>query len=196
MPTKIEKQLAFIEELEKLKLVYRQNGLLDKSRFENSAEHSWHIALMAVVFQNEAANIDLLKVIKMLLIHDIVEIDAGDTFLYDNETSKLQMKKEDDAANRIFGLLPDEQNREFLDLWNEFENCKSDEAKYAKAMDSLQPLLNHYLTAQENFNPAGLRKSEVINKKIFIKDISIPLWELALETINKSVAKGLYIDDD
>lgn len=193
----LRKQILFINELEKLKLVYRQNGVLDKSRPENSAEHSWHIALMAILLQehSSANNIDILKVVKMLLIHDIVEIDTGDTFLYDEENRNNAHIKEEKAALRIFGLLPKKQQEEFIALWNEFEKRKTPEAQFAASMDGLQPLLNRLITTEQNENPHKMTKSAVINNKKFIKDTAPQLWEVAEDVIEKSVDKGLYIDN-
>ncbi|HOV12899.1 MAG TPA: HD domain-containing protein [Spirochaetota bacterium] len=193
----LNKQISFISELEKLKIIYRKNSVIDKSRDENSAEHSWHISLMAIVLQDYYPHeeLDINKVVRMLLVHDIVEIDAGDTFLYDEDGNDKKENKEKNAANRIFGLLPDKQKNEFIDLWEEFEMKKTHEAIYASVIDNLQPLINHYLTAKENYNPYKMRKSEVIKKKNFIKNVSIKLWNLAEQIIDKSVEKGLYIND-
>jgi putative hydrolases of HD superfamily len=188
------KQLSFISELEKLKTVYRANKTLDKNRYENSAEHSWHIALMAVILIEHSTlqDIDMLKVLKMLLIHDIVEIDVGDTFLYYDEMKADSIRKEKDAAKRIFGLLPEKQSKELIELWNEFEERKTKEAIFAASMDGLQPLINHFLTTSENENPYKMTKTEVVKKKEFIKEASPTFWEIALGLIEKSVAKGLY----
>lgn len=189
----IEK-LAFIAETEKLKIIYRQNGVIDRSRAENSAEHSWHIALMALVLQEHTvfAKLDMLKVIKMLLIHDIVEIDAGDTFLYDDQGKDNAMETEKEAARRIFGLLPSPHREEFIAIWLEFEAKNTPEARYAASIDALQPLLNHLITANDNENPNKMSRSRVLNKKAFIGEVSAELWMVAQEIIDKSVTKGLY----
>ena len=192
----LKSQINFLSEIERLKIVYRQNGVIDKSRFENSAEHSWHIAVMAIVLKRYCMNqeIDILKILKMLLVHDIVEVYAGDTHLYDDPGKEKANANEMMAAERIFGLLPDNQKKEFITLWKEFEEMSSREAKYAAVLDNLQPLLNHLLTGADN-KENKILKSQVIGKKKFIKQVAPELWELALETIEKSVSKGLYEND-
>jgi putative hydrolases of HD superfamily len=189
-----KQQLKFIEELEKLKTVNRQNGILGNSRYENSTEHSWHSAIMALIlYQNTSVqNLDILKVVKLLLIHDIVEIDAGDNFVFNENEIKEVKEKENKAAIRIFNLLPNSQNNEFLSLWREFEEQKTPETKYSQAMDKLQPLINHLVTAKENENTNNLTKSMIIKMKSSIKDTSLILWEIAKELINNSIEKGLY----
>lgn len=190
-------KMAFIAEIEKLKIVYRQNGVFDKSRSENSAEHSWHIALMAVLLldHSQLPDLDVLRVVKMLLIHDIVEIDAGDTFLYDEESKTLAAEKELASADRIFGLLPEKYKEEFTGLWREFEERQSPEARYAASIDAIQPLLNHLITAEKDANPHQMSRAKVLNKKMFIQDVSEELWELARDIIEKSVDNGLYNRD-
>ena len=192
---KLREQMNFLQEIEKLKIVYRQNGVIGGERQENSAEHSWHIAMMAIILQEHAGgNVDILKVIKMLLIHDLVEIYTGDTFLYDDEGREEIKDPEKKAAEKIFGLLPEEQGNEFNRLWNEFEEHRTEESKYALVLDNLQPILNHFYTENQNIKGKKLAKSQVINKKCFIKEYSEELWEFALEIIDKSVGIGLYED--
>lgn len=188
------KQIEFISELEKLKLIYRQNSVLGQERQENSAEHSWHIAIMALILKDSINfdNIDIFKVVKMLLIHDVVEIDAGDNFYLDDSEKPFIQEKETQGANRIFGLLPKTQSKEFNDVWNEFEKEETKEAKFARALDALQPIINHYLTGKENTNKHNLTKEMIISRKKFIKETSEELWEVAEEFINKSVERGLY----
>ena len=196
MKETIKKQIEFISELEKLKLVYRKNGILDGSRQENSAEHSWHVAIMALLLEDYASDqIDMLKLVKMLLVHDVVEIDAGDNWLYSKKEYEHIQRNEAEAAVRIFGLLPEKQRDEYLMLWREFEAQKTPEAQFAKVIDALHPLLNHLLTGKENYNPDNLTRSLIYSKKEFIKDISPKLWNITEEFIEKSVEKGLYEDD-
>ena len=190
---KLQKIVSFIGELEKLKKIKRQNRTLDSKRYENSAEHSWHVALMAIMLKEYLpSEIDIMKVVKMLLIHDIVEIDTGDTFLYNDQAKSQVISEENDAANRIFGLLPKSQKDEYANLWFEFENQISIEAKSAAIMDGIQPLLNHVITAVENENPHELTKSQILNKKMFIKEVSPQLWKIAEDLIDKGVRRGLY----
>lgn len=191
--SRLEKQISFIFELEKLKTVYRQNGIIGGVRQENSAEHSWHIAVMAILLMEYCKEkIDLLHTLKMLLIHDIVEVYAGDTFLYDTQKREEAKANEKIAADKIFSILPDDQKEDFINTWLEFEACKTPEARYAAVLDNLQPLLNHYYTNNQNIIKKNLKKSQIINKKKFIKDFSEELWDFALNIIEKSTALGLY----
>jgi putative hydrolases of HD superfamily len=191
----LAKCAAFINEVEKLKVIYRKNSVIDKSRNENSAEHSWHIALMAIVlseFANEK-NLDTLKVVKMLLIHDIVEIDVGDTFLYDREANRTKEKDELAAARRIFGILPPPMGSELFDLWLEFEARLSPESKFAAALDSLQPLMNHLFTNNIKYRDHEVHTDDVLEKKKHIAEGSSLLWEYAKDTIRASEELGLYL---
>ncbi|UTC65454.1 HD domain-containing protein [Treponema sp. OMZ 788] len=191
--SRLEKQMGFIFELEKLKTVYRQNGIIGGLRQENSAEHSWHIAVMALLLAEYCKEkIDLLHTLKMLLIHDIVEVYAGDTFLYDTQKREEAKTDEKIAADKIFSLLPDDQKEDFMNTWLEFEERKTPEAQYAAVLDNLQPLLNHYYTNNRNIIKKNLKKSQIIDKKEFIKDFSEELWAFALDIIEKGTALGLY----
>jgi putative hydrolases of HD superfamily len=194
MKRDLSREIDFLSELEKLKIVYRYNRVIDQSRAENSAEHSWHLALMAVVFAPHAPHLelDLLKVIKMLLLHDIVEIDSGDVFLYNTTARDQSVENERIAAERIFGLLPEESGRELMGLWKEFEERQSPEAKFAASLDAFQPLLNHLLASKPHFNPDNMNLSAVIARKKHIADVSEDLWQIAQDLIAKSVEKGLY----
>src|SRR5690554_5148412 len=139
--------MEFILEIDKLKQIYRQTLVTDGSRRENDAEHSWHLALMAMVLAEHAAQlVDLLRVIKMVLIHDLVEIDAGDTFCYDGPAHNDKEEREYQAAQRLFSMLPEDQEQEFWQLWREFEAVETADAKFANALDRLQPMLNNTVT--------------------------------------------------
>lgn len=133
---RLEKQIGFIVEVDRLKTILRQSSITDGSRRENDAEHSWHLAVMAVLLREyaEESRLDLLKVIKMLLVHDLVEIDAGDTFAYDEEGHKDKAEREEAAAERLFSLLPEDQRDEIYELWREFEDRRTPEAKFAAAL--------------------------------------------------------------
>ncbi|HHX78734.1 MAG TPA: HD domain-containing protein [Acholeplasmataceae bacterium] len=186
-------QMDFISEIEKLKVIYRQNGVIGGKRQENSAEHSWHISIMAFILLEYCnQKIDVLKVIKMLLIHDVIEIVTGDTFLYDDEKRKEVKLPEKEAANQIFGLLPQDQKNDFLQCWNEFELKETPESKYANVLDNLQPIINHFYTNNQNIKGKCLTKEQIIKKKEFIKEYSEEIWEFALSIIDKSVQIGLY----
>ena len=139
--TDFEKQISFIMELDKIKKITRQTYLSDGSRKENDAEHSWHLALMAFVLADYANEpIDVLKTMKMVLLHDVIEIDAGDTYAYDTEGNKTKRERELKAADRIFGLLPEAQQKEYRGLWDEFEAMETPESKFANMLDKVQPL--------------------------------------------------------
>ena len=196
MLERLQQQLAFTNELEKLKATHRNNRTLDAYRFENSAEHSWQGALMALVFRKYIPEeVNLEKVMSMLLIHDLGEIYAGDTFIFDDVGKSDSYDRELESLKISLGKLPLDQQDSFLELWQEFETGISIEAKYARVLDALVPLLNHLEVAQPHDNPHGLTKSQVISKKSFIQETSETLWELAQEVIDQSVAKGLYLDE-
>ena len=196
MLERLQQQLAFTNELEKLKATHRNNRTLDAYRFENSAEHSWQGALMALVFREYIPEeVNLEKVMSMLLIHDLGEIYAGDTFIFDDVGKRDSYHRELESLKISLDKLPSDQQDSFLGLWQEFETGISIEAKYARVLDALVPLLNHLEVAQPHDNPHGLTKSQVIAKKSFIQETSESRWELALEVIDQSVAKGLYLDE-
>ena len=196
MLKRLQQQLAFTNELEKLKATHRNNRTLDAYRFENSAEHSWQGALMALVFREYIPEeVNLEKVMSMLLIHDLGEIYAGDTFIFDDVGKSDSYDSEFESLKISLDKLPSDQQESFLGLWQEFETGISMEAKYARVLDALVPLLNHLEVAQPHDNPHGLTKSQVIAKKSFIQETSENLWELAQEVIDQSVAKGLYLDE-
>lgn len=189
-------QLAFFNELEKLKTVTRQNQTLD-GRFENSAEHSWQLALMAPLFQSYfPEEVDMEKVMTMLLLHEIGEIGAGDTSVFDEVGKATSYERELLSVKESLVLLPENQAELYLELWTEFES-KADtaEARYARCLDALAPVMNHLLIAPENDNPDGLTKSQVLAKKAFIADESAELWQLVLDLVDRSVEKGLYLDE-
>ena len=196
MLKRLQQQLAFTNELEKLKATHHNNRTLDAYRFENSAEHSWQGALMALVFREYIPEeVNLEKVMSMLLIHDLGEIYAGDTFIFDDVGKSDSYDREFESLKISLDKLPSDQQESFLGLWQEFETGISMEAKYARVLDALVPLLNHLEVAQPHDNPHGLTKSQVIAKKSFIQETSENLWELAQEVIDQSVAKGLYLDE-
>ena len=189
--SRLERQIAFVIELDKLKQVLRQTRLMDGSRRENDAEHCWHVALMAVVLAEHAgAGIDVLRVLKMLLIHDVVEIDAGDTFLYAAVDAAAVAARETRAAERIFGLLPPDQAGELRALWEEFEARRSAEAKFARALDRLEPLLQNHRNGGGTWREHGVTVEQVLAKKHIVADGSAALWAFAVELIDDSLARG------
>ena len=189
--TRLEQQLSFIVELDKLKTVIRQTLLIDMSRRENSAEHSWHLATMAVLLEEYAEEpVNLLRTMKMLLVHDIVEIDAGDTFAYDTAGYVDKDDREQKAAERIFGLLPAEQARELRALWEEFEARQTPDSKYANALDRLQPLLHNARTQGGTWRIHNVTKAKVIKRMEPIK-IGMPkIYPMVEKVIEEGCALG------
>ena len=186
------KQIDFIKEIDKIKYIQRRTKLFNSDRNENDAEHSWHLALMAIVLaEHSNEKIDLLKVLKMVLIHDIVEIDAGDTFIYDMQKNHSNTDEERRAANRIFGLLPVEQGEELIAVWEEFEAGETPEAKFARAMDRLEPLLQNSSNNGGTWNEPGVNYTKVYTKKSIIKEGAEKIWEYAETLINEGVKKGV-----
>jgi len=188
----LQKQLNFIHEVDKVKYIYRKTKLFHSERNENDAEHSWHLAVMALILSGHANEpIDLLKVIQMLLIHDIVEIDSGDIFLYSSEVSHTNTDSERKAAQRIFGLLAESQTNELISIWEEFEAGETAEAKFARAMDRLEPLLQNVSNGGGTWKEFGIKHGQVIQKKSIIANGSTTLWDLAKSLIDDAAANGL-----
>lgn len=186
------KQVAFIKEIDKLKYILRKTRLFNSDRPENDAEHSWHLAMMTIVLAEHANQpIDLLKVLKMVLIHDIVEIDAGDTFIYDATKNHTNTDEELIAAKRIFGLLPTAQAEEFIAIWQEFEAGITDEAKFARSMDRFEPLLQNTSNDGGTWKEFNVPYQKVYDKKKAIKEGSTTIWEYAEKLLNESVDKGI-----
>ncbi|WP_293904665.1 HD domain-containing protein [Sphingobacterium sp. UBA5670] len=193
---KLLKQIEFIKEIDKIKYIQRKTKLFNSDRPENDAEHSWHLAVMAMVLSEHAnQSVDLLKVIKMVLIHDIVEIDAGDTFIYDTEKNHTNTEVERLAAQRIFGILPAEQAEELIALWEEFEAGQTHDAQFARAMDRLEPLLQNSSNNGGTWNEPGVNYEKVYAKKSVIKDGSAVLWGYAEKLIDMGVMRGILKKD-
>lgn len=185
-------QINFIKEIDKLKYIQRKTRLFNSERYENDAEHSWHLAMMTIVLAGRSNKpIDILKVLKMVLIHDIVEIDAGDVFLYDTSQSHTNTEQELLAAKRIFGLLPAEQAEEFIAIWIEFEEGITDEAKFARSMDRFEPLLQNTSNNGGTWAEYNVGYEQVYEKKKVIENGSKSIWEYAENLLKKSVEKGI-----
>ena len=196
MEERIKKQMDFILEVDKIKNITRQTYLSDGKRKENDAEHSWHLALMAMLLSEYAnEDVDTLKVMTMVLVHDIVEIDAGDTYAYDDEGKKTAEMRERAAAERIFGLLPENQGTYLKDLWEEFEACQSGEAKFAHVMDNFQPLLLNDATKGISWLEHGVKKSQVYKRNEKVPQGSEKIWEQMQEIIERNVRDGKLIDE-
>ena len=189
---RFKSQIEFILEVDKLKQIQRRTLLLDRSRRENSAEHSWHIALIVLVLSEYAKedNLDLLQVIKLLLVHDLVEIDADDTYCYDAVGGQDQKEREMKAADRIFNILPPDQADAFRALWDEFEARETAESRFANALDRLLPLLHNYFTHGHTWQKHGIRKNQVISRMQPIHESSSFLWDSVLNLIDDAVEKG------
>ncbi|MFB5142736.1 HD domain-containing protein [Vibrio diabolicus] len=189
---RLEKQLALVIELDKLKSILRRTRIKSaEGRLENSGEHSWHVTLMAILMEEHAnAPVDICRVMKMLLIHDVVEIDAGDTFVYDTAASQEQAEKEIRAAERLFGMLPSDQEQELLALWHEFEAAQTDDAKYAKALDRLIPMLLNYHNNGQSWKEHGVSREQALTINKRIEFGSVTLWDKAKELIEEATEKG------
>ena len=189
---RIEKQFSFIREIDREKLIGRQTYLSDGKRKENDAEHAWHMAVMTILL-SEYANerIDVLKTVTMLLIHDIVEIDAGDTYAYDEEAKKTQKDRERKAAERIYGLLPSDQGERLKALWEEFEACETLEARFARCMDNLQPMMLNAATDGKAWVEHQVELSQILGRNRNTHAGSEELWEYARKNwIDPNVEKG------
>ena len=193
---RLKKQLDFVLEIDKEKNILRQTHLTDYRRQENDAEHAWHMAIMIYLLKEYAnEEFDVAKAMMMALIHDIVEIDAGDTYAYDTKNLATQEEREEKAANRIFGMLPDEQKKEMLDLFYEFEEGKTPEAKFAKTMDNFQPILLNDSNNGKDWRVHQIKKSQVVNRQKSSQLGSKDIWEYTSELIERNVKKGNLIDE-
>ena len=196
MDERLKQQLGFALEIDKEKNVFRQTHLSGHGRNENDAEHAWHMAIMAYLlreYSNEP--IDIGKVMLMCLIHDIVEIDAGDTYAYDSEAKETQKAREEAAKERIFSLLPDDQREEFSELFEEFEERKTSEARFARAMDNLQPLILNNSNGGSDWREHGVRASQVYNRQEETKPGSERLYEITDKIIQEHIRRGNLIPD-
>lgn len=193
---RLKKQIDFVLEIDKEKNILRQTHLTDYRRQENDAEHAWHMAVMIYLLKEYAnEEFDVAKAMMMALIHDIVEIDAGDTYAYDTKNLEIQKEREEKAAERIFGLLPEEQKQELKGLFEEFEACESSEAKFARVMDNFQPILLNDSNNGEDWKVHKIKKSQVENRQKSSQLGSKDIWEYTSELIERNVKKGNLIDE-
>lgn len=193
---RLEKQIRFIVEIDKVKNIFRQTYLADARRKENDAEHSWHIALMAYLLQEYAEKpVDVSKVMLMVLIHDLVEIDAGDTYAYDDAGAETKRAREEAAADRIFGLLPEDQGKYFRELWEEFEAYESPEGKYAHLLDNFQPLLLNDASGGLSWQEHQVRKSQIYKRNEKIEETSETIWNCMKEIVQKHIECG-HVEED
>ncbi len=190
--SRLEKQFDFCREIDKEKFIKRQTYLSDGIHKENDAEHAWHMAVMAILL-GEYANegIDILKTVTMLLIHDLVEIDAGDTYAYDEEAKKTQGQREKAAADRIFGLLPEDQGKYMRGVWEEFEEGETPEAKFAHTMDNIQPTMLNAATGGKGWEEHGVRLAQILDRNKNTAQGSEKLWEYSYQNfISPNLEKG------
>lgn len=196
MHERLKKQLDFILEIDKAKNILRQTHLSGHGRRENDAEHSWHMAIMAVLLKEYAnEEVDVLKVITMLLIHDLVEIDAGDTYAYDEKGNESRPEREKRAADRIYGMLPEDQGWKLRELWEEFEAYESPEAKYAHMLDNFQPLILNDSNDGGDWRSHGVKKSQIYKRNAKTAQGSETVWSYMQELIQNNIDKGNIKDE-
>lgn len=189
--TRLEQQLAFIREIDKEKKILRQTHISGYERQENDAEHAWHMSIMALLlseYANEA--VDLLKVIRMILIHDIVEIDAGDTYAYDEGAKATQREREEKAADRIYGLLPSDQQKLFRESFEEFEAGDTPEARFAHVMDNFQPLLLNDANGGKDWEKHGVHRSQIEKRNARTQEGSKEIWEYMKALLDRNEEAG------
>ena len=193
---RIEQQMIFILEIDKVKNVFRQTYLADGNRKENDAEHSWHMAIMAFLLKEYAQEeVDIMRVVLMVLIHDLVEIDAGDTYAYDLDGLQTKREREVKAAERIFGLLPKDQEEQFRELWDEFEAYESAEAKYAHMLDNFQPLMLNDALDGKSWKEHKVKKSQIYSRNAKTMEGSEKIWEYMKDLVQKNIDRGNIQDE-
>ncbi|HEV7590249.1 MAG TPA: HD domain-containing protein [Longimicrobium sp.] len=192
----LARRIRFALEADRLKAVQRRTRLVDGSRLENSAEHSWHVALLAVLLQDSAPpGVDHARVLRMLLVHDLVEVDAGDTFCYDADANLGRAEREQTAAARLFGILPAEQARELAALWEEFEAAESIDARFAAALDRFQPLLQNYYGGGGSWREHAITRAQVLRRMDPIREGAPALWPVVLDVVDRSCQAGWIAPD-
>jgi len=195
MNSHIEKQLQFLIEIDKMKSILRQTLLCDGTRRENDAEHSWHLAVMAMVLREYAAPaVDLGRVLQMALVHDLVEVYAGDTFAYDVQGNADKATREAAAADKLFGMLPEAQGKALRTLWEEFDAMETPDAQYAAAIDRLQPFVANHVTQGHTWRLGGVKKSQVLARMDLVRRFAPALWGYAEGVVAEAVEKGWLMD--
>lgn len=191
---RLEQQMRFLVEVDKMKSVYRRTILIDKTRRESDAEHSWHFALMAMLLAEYAdpEKVDCARVIRMALVHDLIEIYAGDTFAYDVQGNQDKRQRETEAADKLFALLPEDQAAEIRALWEEFDAMETPDAQYAAAIDRLQPFLNNYLTQGHTWGLGGVKSAQVYERMDPIRVALPEVWPFVDKMIQESIEKGYF----
>lgn len=193
---RLQEQVQFIVETDKAKNIFRQTYLADAQRKENDAEHSWHLALMAYLLQEYSHEpVDVPKVMLMVLIHDLVEIDAGDTYAYDAEGATTKQSRETVAADRIFGILPEEQGKHFRSLWEEFEAYETADAKYAHMLDNFQPLLLNDASQGKSWKEHQVKKSQIYKRNEKVRETFPEIWQCMSGIIDRYIESGHVKDE-
>lgn len=189
---RLKKQLEFLVEIDKMKNVLRRTLIVDGSRRENDAEHSWHLAMLAMVLEEYSEReINISRVVRMCLVHDLVEVYAGDTFAYDAKGYEDKLARETAAADKLFSMLPTEQGEEFRALWEEFDEAQTADAMYAAAMDRLQPIMNNFLTDGHTWKEGKVTSDKVLDRMQPIKKATPELWQVVEYIVNTSVERGI-----
>lgn len=193
----LARRIRFALEADRLKAVLRRTRLVDGSRLENSAEHSWHLALLAVLLQDTAPpGVDHARVLRMLLVHDLVEVDAGDTFAYDADANLGRAAREQMAGERLFGILPAEQARELAGLWEEFEAAQSADARFAVALDRFQPLLLNFYGGGGSWREHAITRAQVLRRMGPIREGAPALWPMVLDVVDRACRAGWIAPDE
>lgn len=197
MDERLRKQLEFLIEIDKMKLILRQTLTADGSRRENDAEHSWHLAMGAMtLYEHCPFEIDVSHTVKMALVHDLVEIYAGDTFAYDEKGHEDKFERELAAADKLFSMLPDEkQKKEFFDLWREFEDEQTNDARFAAAIDHLLPFINNHLTQGHTWRLNNVKRSSVMKRMASIEQVIPGAWGAVNAIVEDAIKNGWMIDD-
>lgn len=192
---RFKKQFDFIVEVDKMKTILRKSVIIDKSKRENDAEHSWHLALMAMILWEYAYSpkVDINRVIRMAIVHDLVEVYAGDTFAYDEKANEDKLEREEAAADKLFGILPEDQGKDMYLLWKEFDAMETPDSIYAAALDRLQPFILNYYTQGHTWQLGHITSSKVYQRLAKVKEGLPELWEMVEYMIQDSIDKGYLI---
>ncbi len=189
---KLQKQIKFALVIDEMKNIFRRNLIIDGSRRENDAEHSWNLAMLAMLFEEYSTEkVDLEKVLKIALVHDLIEVYAGDTFAYDVKGNEDKLQREIESANKLFGILDPVQGAEIRALWDEFEAKETPESKYANAIDRIQPLINNYMTNGHTWKEGDVHAPQIYKRMDIIRTTTPALWPIVEGIINTSIEIGI-----
>ncbi|MCR5288412.1 MAG: HD domain-containing protein [Treponema sp.] len=192
---RLDQQFHFVIEIDKMTHILRRTMLIDGSRRENDAEHSWHIAVMALLFSEYAKDTpDVSHAIKMLVVHDLIEIYAGDTFAYDKSGNETKAQREQEAADKLFALLPEEQGREIRTLWEEFDAMTTADARYANCLDRIQPFLHNTLTQGHTWKEGKVHKDDVLARMEIVRTAMPKVWPWVMENVEKGIERGWIVE--